>query len=86
MWLIACNFTKNNTPQKLLSTDFAGGVIFLQCEIICKNTPFLVKKIKNLHKNTLFQNALKILEQPDGGVPKNSRPVNLEKAIASFGC
>ena len=82
MRLIARNFTKNNTPQKLLSTDLAGGVIFLQCEIICKNTPFLVKKIKNLHKTRSF----KILEQPDGGVPKNSRPVNLEKTIASFGC
>ena len=23
LWLIACNFTKNDTPQKMLSTDLA---------------------------------------------------------------
>ena len=81
MWLIAwipvnkqstCawNLTKNDTPQKLLSTDLARQVIFLQCETFCRNTPFLVKQKKDLHKNTLLQNALKILEQPNGGVPK----------------
>ena len=48
--------------------------------------PFLVKKNKDLHKKTRpFKNALKMLEQPNGGVPKNSRPVNLEKIVESFG-
>ena len=32
----------------------------------------------------LFQNALKIPEQPNAVVPKNSHPVNLEKIVKMF--
>ena len=65
--------------------DLAREVIFLQCEIICKNTPFFVKQNKDLHKNMLFQNALKILEQPNRGASKNDGPVNLENIVEGFG-
>ena len=63
----------------------ARGVVFLKCAIICKNMPLLVKQNKDFHKNTLFQNAFKILEQPTGGVPKNSCSVNLVKIVESLG-
>ena len=69
----------------MLPTYLAREVILLQCEIICKNTPLLVKQNKGLPKNMLFQNVLKILEQPTGDVLKNDRPVNLEKIVESFG-
>ena len=48
--------------------------------------PFLVKQNKDLNKNALFQNALKMLEQLNGvvRVPKNKRTVNLKKIVESF--
>ena len=63
----------------------ARGVVFLKCAIICKNMPLLVKQNKDFHKNALFQNAFKLLEQPTGGIPKNSFSVNLVKIVESLG-
>ena len=83
MQLMACNFTESDTPQKLLSTDIARGVIFVQYEIIGRTNLSWSNKIKTFIKNALFQNALKILDEPNGGVAKISRPVNLEKILES---
>ena len=46
---------------------------------------FVSQTKQRLSKKHALSNAFKILEQPTGGVPKNTCPVNLVKIVESLG-